>query len=87
MADPTRYRTAWHLPNRKPTITRALQLLDLPGKPRNPQQLRERMKGWRFGPEGPWGASCGTVDEWVAVQQARDAYLWLAAQLAGGANG
>ena len=78
---PTRYGTCWHLPARKPTIARALQLLELPGKPRNRQQLRERMRGWRHGPEGPWGAACGTVDEWVAVQRCSDAYVWLRAQL------
>ena len=81
MADPTRHRSAWHLPHRKPTIARALQLLYLSSKPRTQQQLRARLQGWRFGPEGPWGAACGTVDEWVAVQHSRDAYLWLAAQL------
>jgi len=78
---PTRYGTAWHLPARKPTIARALRLLELPAKPRHRQQLRERMHRWRHGSEGPWGAACGWPDEWVAVQQARDAYIWLAAQL------
>ena len=78
---PTKHHTAWHLPDRKPTITRAMRLLELATKPRNRQQLRERMAGWRHGSDGPWGSACGTVDEWVAVQQCRDAYLWLAAQL------
>ena len=71
----------WHLPDRKPTITRAMRLLELATKPRNRQQLRELMTGWRHGSEGSWGSACATVDEWVAVQQCRDAYLWLAAQL------
>jgi hypothetical protein len=78
---PTRYGTCWHLPDRKPTIARALRLLELPSKPRSRQALRDRMKGWHHGPEGPWCASCGTVGEWIAVQQARDAYAWLSAQL------
>lgn len=78
---PTRFGTCWHLPGKKPTIAKALRLLELRTKPRNRQQLRERMRGWRSGPEGPWGAACGTVDEWVAVQEAHDAYTWLAAQL------
>lgn len=78
---PTRYGTCWHLPGRKPTIKRALQLLELRSKPSSRQQLRMLMTGWRSGPEGPWGAACGTVDEWIAVQQCSDAYLWLAAQL------
>lgn len=79
--EPTRYGSSWHLPDRKPTITRALRLLELPAKPRNRHQLRERLQGWRHGPEGAWGAACGCVDEWVAVQHCRDAYIWLAAQL------
>ena len=78
---PPRYGTLWHLPDRRPTIARALRLLELPSKPRSRKALRDRMQGWRHGPEGPWGASCGTVSEWIAVQQARDAYAWLAAQL------
>lgn len=78
---PTRYGTAWHLPARKPTITRALQLLELSSRPSSRLQLRERLQGWRNGPEGPWGASCGSPEEWVQVQSCRDAYLWLAAQL------
>lgn len=78
---PTRYGTHWHLPARKPTIVRALQLLELRSKPRNRQQLEQRMQGWRHGTEGPWGAACGNTDEWIAVQRARDAYMWLAAQL------
>ena len=78
---PTRYSTCWHLPDRKPTIAKALRLLGLNSKPRDRQALRDRLNGWRSGPEGPWGASCGTVDEWVEVQKCRDAYAWLSAQL------
>lgn len=78
---PTRYGTCWHLPNRKPTITRALRLLELRTKPCSVQALRKQMQGWRHGSEGPWSACCGSIDEWVACQQARDAYLWLTAQL------
>lgn len=80
-AQPTRHDTIWHLPARKPTITRALQLLELPAAPRTREELRNRMNGWRSGTEGPWGASCGTVDEWVEAQRCRDAYVWLSAQL------
>ena len=78
---PTKYGSFWHLPDRKPTITRAMRLLELTTKPRNRQQLRDRLAGWRHGSDGPWGSACGTVDEWVAVQRCRDAYVWLAAQL------
>jgi hypothetical protein len=78
---PTKYGTHWHHPARKPTIAQALRLLELRTLPRDREALRVRMKGWRHGPEGPWGASCGTVDEWVKVQECRDAYLWLRAQL------
>lgn len=78
---PTHYGTAWYMPSKKATIVRALQLLELRTKPRDRQQLRQWMQGWRSGPEGPWGAACGTVDEWITVQEAHDAYLWLAAQL------
>lgn len=81
ISTPTLHGTAWHLPSRKPTIARALQLLELSRRPSNRRQLRERMQGWRSGPEGPWGASCGSPEEWVQVQRCRDAYLWLAAQL------
>lgn len=78
---PTKNGTLWHLPARKPTIAQALRLLELKTKPQNRQELRERMTGWRHGPEGPWGCACGSVDEWIAVQQCRDAYIWLRAQL------
>ncbi len=58
-----------------------MQILELRSQPSSRLKLRQAMHRWRHGSEGPWGAACGTVDEWVAVQQARDAYLWLCAQL------
>jgi hypothetical protein len=78
---PTQHQSCWQLPDRKPTITRAMRLLELTTKPRNQQQLRDRMAGWRRTSDGAWGAACGTVDEWVAVQRCRAAYVWLRAQL------
>jgi len=78
---PSRYGTCWNLPNRTPTIARAMQLLELRSKPRSRQELQQQLRRWCHGSEGPWGAACGTVDEWIAVQNARDAYAWLWAQL------
>jgi hypothetical protein len=78
---PTRYGTCWYLPGKTPTIKRALQLLELKRRPASRQQLQHLMIGWRAGSEGLWGCACGSSDEWIAVQQCRDAYIWLAAEL------
>ena len=78
---PTRYGTYCHLPERKPTINRAMKLLELTTKPRDRQQLRDRMTGWRHGSDGPWGAGCSSSEEAAAIYQCHDAYIWLRAQL------
>lgn len=78
---PSLYGTIWYLPDKKRTIKKAMQLLELRRKPKDKHELRQLMTCWRSGPEGPWGCSCGTVDEWIAVMKAKDAYLWLLAQV------
>ena len=75
------YGTGWYLPDRKPTIAKAMRLLELKRKPVNRQELRQQMSGWRSSNDAPWGIDCGSVDEWISVKCCRDAYLWLAAQL------